>query len=64
VQRLTSAELDDRIDLVVDKDADPADWDQALARFLLSYLRSKQSRSPSAAPAEAVEESDESVSFQ
>jgi len=57
-------DLDDRLDVAVDPDADPADWDAALARFLLAFVRNKQSRSPSAAPAEAVEESDESVSFQ
>jgi len=38
----------------VDPDASPADWDDALARFLLAYVR-QQSRSSSAAPAAEVE---------
>lgn len=35
--------------VVVDPDADPVDWDQAFARFLLAFVR-KRSRS---SPAEA-----------
>ena len=51
MQRLTSAELDHRLNVVVDPDADPVDQDAALARFLLSYVRNKRSRSSPAAPA-------------
>ena len=43
----------DRFEVVPDPDASPADWDQALARFLLVYVR-KHSRS-TPAPAAEVE---------
>jgi len=45
-------ELD--IAVVVDHDAEPADWDLALARFLLRVVR-KRSRSQPGSPAAAVE---------
>lgn len=43
----------DRFEVVLDPDADPAHWDQALARFLLVFVR-KQSR-PTPAPEAEVE---------
>ncbi len=40
--RLTSADRDldmlDRFDIVVDQDAEPADWDAALADFLFAIV--------------------------
>jgi len=41
--------IDDRIDFRVDPDAEPADWDEALAAFLLRYVRSQAARSAGAA---------------
>ena len=49
---MTSTSLDDRLDVVVDPDAEPADLDQALARFLLKYVRKIDAGSTS--PAEVV----------
>ena len=45
--RVVSADpgLADRLDVVVDPDADPVDWDAALAKFLLSYVRAQATRS-------------------
>jgi len=40
--------------VVVDHDADPVDWDLALAKFLLAVVR-KRSRSQPGSPAAAVE---------
>lgn len=42
----TEHDLLDRFDVVVDEDADPVDLDQALAEFLLSYVRSTAGASP------------------
>ena len=39
--QLISAELDDRLDVQVDPDADPVDVDGAVASFLLAYVRSR-----------------------
>lgn len=44
--------LDDRIEVVVDPDSDPVDWDQALAVFLLRYARSQAARSAGTAAVE------------
>jgi len=52
---MTSADLDARLAVVVDTEGDPVDVDEALAKFLLSFVRSKQPRSSSAAPAAEVE---------
>ena len=46
-----SDDVQDHMEITVDQDAEPADWDGSLARFLLSYVRSKQSRSTAADPA-------------
>jgi hypothetical protein len=46
--------LADRLTVEVDPSADPVDWDQAVARFLLAFVR-KQSRSSPGSPAAAVE---------
>ena len=32
-------DLSDRLEIVVDPDADPVDFDEVLAAFLLSYVR-------------------------
>ena len=52
--RVTSAELKCRLDVEVDPDAEPVDVDEAVARFLLAFVRN-QSRSSSVAPAAEVE---------
>lgn len=42
--QVAPAELDlDRFDLVVDPDAEPADLDAVLARFLLNFVRNRSS---------------------
>ena len=38
-------DLTDRFEIVVDPDAEPVDFDEALAEFLLSYVRSERGRS-------------------
>ena len=47
----SSADPLDRVDLVVDPAAEPADWDAAVAKFLLAFVR-KRSRSSPAPEAE------------
>jgi len=42
------------LSVVVDPEAEPADWDLALAKFLLAFVRNK-SRSSPGSPAAAVE---------
>lgn len=44
--------LADRLDVAVDPSATPADWDQALAVFLVRYVRSRATRSAGTATAE------------
>ena len=56
MRKVVSADLQDLIEVQVDPDTESADWDGSLARFLLSYVRSKQSRSTAADPAEAAAE--------
>jgi hypothetical protein len=43
-QGTTSTEVDftDIFEVVIDGDAEPVDWDEALASFLLSYVRKNQ----------------------
>ncbi len=53
-RQVVSADLSELIEVRVDPDADPVDWDAALARFLLQVVR-KQSRSSPGSPAAAVE---------
>lgn len=48
------ADLQDRFSFEVDPDTEPADWDLAVARFLLAVVR-KRSRSSSAPPAAALD---------
>ena len=38
-------DLTDRFEIVVDPDAEPVDLDEALAEFLLSYVRSERGSS-------------------
>jgi len=53
--RVASADISDRIEVVVDPEAEPTDWDQALAVFLLRYVRSQAISTANAAAAEPVD---------
>lgn len=48
-------DLRDRLTVEVDPDSDPVDWDGAVARFLLAYVRKQATRSAGTAAAEPVE---------
>jgi hypothetical protein len=51
--RVTSTDLSDRLVVQVDPDATPADVDQAVAKFLLAFVKS-QLRTTPVTPAAAV----------
>ncbi len=53
--RVVDAKLDDCLDVQVDPDASPADWDRALAKFLLAYVRTKSRSTPGPSAAEQAE---------
>lgn len=55
MRQVASADLADRIEVEVDPSADPVDWDQALAVFLLRYVRSQATRSAGTAATVAVD---------
>jgi hypothetical protein len=38
-----SRDFDERIEFVTDPDAEPTDWDEALAVFLLAFIRKRNS---------------------
>ena len=57
--RVTSADLETRISFAVDPDAEPADLDAAVARFLLAMVRSP---SCDASGVESTQSSDNSTS--
>lgn len=42
--QVVSADIDllDRFEVVVDQDAEPVDWDEALAEFLLKVVEKRQ----------------------
>lgn len=42
----TNADISDRFKVLVDPEADPTDLDEALAEFLLSYVRSTSASQP------------------
>jgi hypothetical protein len=50
MRKVVSADLSELVDVRVDPEAEPADWDQALAKFLLAVVR-KRSRSAPGSPA-------------
>jgi hypothetical protein len=50
--RVASPETDLDLDVVIDPDAEPADIDEALARFLLAYIRRTHSTTAEAPAAE------------
>ena len=45
MQELTRLEVDSRLSFIVDPEAEPVDWDWALAGFLLRFVRSTPSGS-------------------
>ena len=47
-------DLLERFEVVVDQDAEPVDWDDALAEFLLAYVRPATSREASTAGEESL----------
>jgi len=52
---VVSADLHDRFDFEVDPDAEPADWDRVVAKFLLALVRKKATVSVDSAAAVAVD---------
>ena len=55
MRQVVSADLQDRFTVAVDPSANPVDWDQPLAVFLLRYVRSQATVSAETAAAEPVD---------
>ena len=55
MRRVADPDIIDRIAIVVDHDAESADWDAAIAKFLLAYIRQKPISTVESAATEPVD---------